>query len=201
MAEPNGHADLLTRVEALTEQLDTQLNVEIAPYFAEVIDDWESAIRPFHWAVGFPELFVDAAGESLGEQAGFTIVVGNPPWEIVKPDLREYYAQFDADIESRLTRKKAETRIQQLNAHDPRLAVGWEAQKARIGGDGDLLQKRQPTNSRQGRGDTATHKLFTERAYDLLADTGRLGYVIPSGIYSDLGTKELRQMMLSEGSI
>ncbi|MCB0000442.1 MAG: hypothetical protein KDE56_31970, partial [Anaerolineales bacterium] len=43
--------------------------------------------------------------------------------------------------------------------------------------------------------------LFTERAYTILTETGRLGYVIPSGIYSDLGTKELREMLLNEGRI
>ena len=53
--------------------------------------------------------------------------------------------------------------------------------------------------TRQGRGDTATHKLFVERAYALLQPGGRLAYVIPSGIYTDLGTKELREMLFNEG--
>lgn len=194
------HTPLLARVEELTGQLNERLNEPIAPYFAEVVADWAGRMRPFHWAVGFPELFVDEAGQSLGNEAGFTIVVGNPPWEIVKPDLREYYAQFDADIESRLTRKKAEARIKQLDALDPSLKTGWEAQKERIAATATYYKKA-TDYSRQGRGDTATHKLFTERAYDLLAEKGRLGYVIPSGIYTDLGTRELRQMLISEGHI
>src|SRR5690606_41995802 len=49
--------------------------------------------------------------------------------------------------------------------------------------------------TRQGRGDTATHKLFTERSWTLLNNGGRLGYVVPSGIYTDLGTKALREML------
>ena len=55
--------------------------------------------------------------------------------------------------------------------------------------------------TRQGRGDIATHKLFVERGYSLLQPGGRLAYVIPSGIYSDLGTKELREMLFTAGRI
>jgi hypothetical protein len=54
---------------------------------------------------------------------------------------------------------------------------------------------------RQGKGDTATHKLFVERSYTLLARQGRLALVIPAGIYTDLGTKALRQMLFEEGRI
>ncbi len=131
---------------------------------------------------------------------GFDVVLGNPPWEIVKPDLREYYAQFDPDIESKLTRQKAEARIAALAAGDPALAEGWAAQKARIEAAA-AYYKAAPDYTRQGRGDTATHKLFLERGYDLLKDGGRLAFVIPSGIYTDLGTMELRQMLLEEGQI
>ena len=53
----------------------------------------------------------------------------------------------------------------------------------------------------QGRGDRATHKHFVERGYGLLEKEGRLSFVIPSGIYTDLGTKPLREMLLNEGRI
>lgn len=200
VAQPHGHDDLLAQVAALTQRLNEPLNEPLAAHFAATVADWEEQIRPFHWAVGFPELFVDEAGRSLGAAAGFTIVVGNPPWEIVKPDLREYYAQFDADIESKLTRGKVEARIKQLNALDPRLEAGWAEQQTRITATAKYFQA-SPDYTRQGRGDTATHKLFTERAYTLLQDAGRLGIVIPSGIYSDLGTKELREMLFNESQI
>jgi len=156
--------------------------------------------RPFNWAVEFPEAFVDEAGQHLGEAAGFEAVIGNPPWEIVKPDLREFYAQFDPRIETRLTRRQMKTRIAELNAEDPSRETGWKAQKIRIEETAACLH-RSPDYTRQGRGDTATHKLFLERGYGLLEREGRLGFVIPSGIYSDLGAKPLREMLLNEGQI
>ncbi|MCC6602534.1 MAG: N-6 DNA methylase [Anaerolineae bacterium] len=186
------HAALQQQIAALSQPLNDALNADLIAHFPDGAGGLDEAVRPFNWAVEFPEVFENGGG--------FDVVLGNPPWEIVKPDLREYYAQFDPDIESKLTRQKAEARIAALAAGDPALAEGWEAQKARIEAAA-AYYKAAPDYTRQGRGDTATHKLFLERGYDLLKDGGRLGFVVPAGIYSDLGTKELREMLLNEGKI
>jgi hypothetical protein len=117
------HSTTLAEINAIRERLNGVLDAGLAGHFTDL-----ATVRPFNWAVEFPELFVDEAGESLGERGGFDVVVGNPPWEILKPDLREYYAQFDPDIESKLTRQKAEARIAQLDALDPQIKEGWAGQ-------------------------------------------------------------------------
>jgi hypothetical protein len=183
------------RIGELERPIAAALNEPLKAYF-----DDPALLRPLHWALAFPEAFVDAEGQSLGDSAGFDVVIGNPPWEIVKPDLREFYAQFDPDIESQLTRKDAERRIAELNKEDPRRAAVWEVQKDRVEKSA-AYYRGGGAFTRQGGGDTATHKLFMERAWALLKKEGRLGYVIPSGIYTDLGTKPLREMLLNEGSI
>ncbi|MCI0581211.1 MAG: N-6 DNA methylase, partial [Chloroflexi bacterium] len=189
------HEQIVKEITAVANRVRAALNEGLAPYFEDL-----DAVRPFHWLVEFPEVFVDENGRPKGEAAGFDVVIGNPPWEIVKPDLREYYAQFDPDIESRLNRQQVEARIEQLNFQDPRIEAGWAAQKARIEATAAYL--RRPADfTRQGKGDTATHKLFLERGYNLLRREGRLAFVIPSGVYTDLGTKELREMLLNEGQI
>ncbi len=194
----SNHADEMAQAEQLSAAINKELNAPLTAYFSQ--EAWEDHIRPMNWAVAFPELFLDEKGQLLGDKGGFTIVVGNPPWEIVKPDLREYYAQFDSLIESKLTRKQAEQHIADLNAADPELATRWERQKTYIREAGTYYKKSN-SYSHQGRGDTATHKLFTERGYALLQSGGRLGFVIPSGIYTDLGTKELRAMLLNDGRL
>jgi predicted type IV restriction endonuclease len=183
------------RLAELTAQSRAALDEPIQPHFSDL-----TPVRPFHWAVEFPEVFVDEAGQYLGEAAGFDVLIGNPPWEIVKPDLREFYAQFDPEIESHLNRKQAEQRIMQLQAEDPARERLWEMQSQRVT-ESAAYYSASAEYTRQGRGDRATHKLFMERAWGLLKDGGRLGYVVPSGIYTDLGTKELREMLLNEGSI
>lgn len=188
------HDQIIRDLETATNALNDALNPDFAAHFNDL-----TRVRPFHWAVEFPEVFYDPAGD-LKPDGGFTLIFGNPPWEIVKPDLREFYAQFDERIESRLNRRQVEKRIDELNAEDPRRKDAYEQQVAYI--EASAAYYRQTADyTRQGRGDTATHKLFTERMYGLLHDSGRLGYVVPSGIYSDLGTKELREMFFEQGRI
>jgi len=167
---------------------------KVKPHFSDL-----ERVRPFHWGAEFPEVFYKADG-TLKDNPGFTIVFGNPPWEILKPDLREFYAQFDELIESRYNRAQVEKRIAELDAEDPRRRQEFDAINASVAATTTFLRG-SGDYKRQGRGDPATHKLFLERMYTLLQRDGRLGYVVPSGIYTDLGTKELREMLLNEGSI
>jgi hypothetical protein len=49
----------------------------------------------------------------------------------------------------------------------------------------------------QGSADINLYKLFLEQAHALLRPGGRLGFVVPSGLYSDHGTGDLRRLFLN----
>jgi len=46
-------------------------------------------------------------------------------------------------------------------------------------------------------GDLNTYKMFLELSHSLLRPQGRLGMIVPSGIYSDKGTAKLRELFLN----
>ncbi|MFM7790434.1 MAG: Eco57I restriction-modification methylase domain-containing protein, partial [Microcystis panniformis] len=45
--------------------------------------------------------------------------------------------------------------------------------------------------------DINLYKLFVEQCFNLLHPRGYCGIIIPSGIYTDLGSKQLREMLFS----
>ena len=52
----------------------------------------------------------------------------------------------------------------------------------------------------QGSADLNLYKLFLEAGHALLRPGGRLGFIVPSGLYSDNGTKALRRLFLERCS-
>ena len=52
----------------------------------------------------------------------------------------------------------------------------------------------------QGSADLNTYKLFVEISYYLLNNKGSIGIIIPSGIYTDEGTRDLRNLFINESS-
>lgn len=50
----------------------------------------------------------------------------------------------------------------------------------------------------QGSADLNTYKLFLEQSHALLRNQGRLGMIVPSGIYTDKGTTDLRELFLGQ---
>ena len=68
----------------------------------------------------------------------------------------------------------------------------WRGARARSVGFGD---SNHPFR-RQGSADLNLYKLFLEAAHALLKQCGRLGFVVPSGLYSDAGTSALRRLFM-----
>ena len=68
----------------------------------------------------------------------------------------------------------------------------WRKARSRSCGFGD---PQHPFRHR-GEGKAYTYKLFLEQAHSLCIDRGRLGFVVPSGLYSDHGTAALRRLFL-----
>ncbi|WP_292758787.1 helix-turn-helix domain-containing protein [Nostoc sp. NOS(2021)] len=56
-------------------------------------------------------------------------------------------------------------------------------------------------NGKKAGTDINLYKLFLEQCFNLLRPNGECGIVIPSGIYTDLGAKQLREMLFNQTNI
>ena len=74
-----------------------------------------------------------------------------------------------------------------------RLHDNWRRERAR--GRRGFADPAHPFRH-QGAADLNLYKLFLEAAHALLRTGGRLGFVVPSGLYSDNGTRALRHLFL-----
>ncbi|MFZ4629148.1 MAG: Eco57I restriction-modification methylase domain-containing protein, partial [Blastocatellia bacterium] len=188
-------------------------------------------LRFFHWELEFPDVF-RAAG------SGFDAILGNPPWDIAKPNSKEFFSNLDplyrtygkqdalqtqtgcfsdAAVERQWLDYNADFRAQSnfmkyaANAYgDPDSAEGNDRYMIARGRQNDALH----THWRELRGMTAgyadaahpfrhqgsadinLYKAFLEAAHALLRSGGRLGFIVPSGLYSDHGTGALRRLFL-----
>jgi hypothetical protein len=193
----------------------------------------------FHWELEFPDVFGSG-------RTGFDALVGNPPWEVQKPNSKEFFSNLDP-LYRGYGKTEAEARQKVFFKADARIEHDWLAERARLKalsnwvkhagrpfGDYTKLKAngeeewvfalgsgfadtaalharwRKLRSGRigyadnahpfhhQGSADLNTYKMFLETAYRLLVDNGRLGFLVPSGIYSDKGSTALRNLFLDQ---
>lgn len=176
----------------------------------EELDDWcrnwfheqgnndASHLKFFHWETEFPDVF----DKSKRPNPGFDAVIGNPPWEIEKPNSREFFGSID-DKYWMLGKQEALEFQRRILAEDSEVADLWNARNR----EHKLLSnwyRKAPVQFgtedkpfvAQGSGDTNLYKLFCEQSYYLVRDGGSIALIVPSGIYSDCGARDLRRILL-----
>ncbi len=145
----------------------------------------------FHWHLVFPEVFA---------RGGFDCVLGNPPWERVKLQEKEWFAERSPEIASATTAAARKRLIEALKADDPALYKSFLDDLRKAEGESHLMR-----NSGGyplcGRGDINTYAVFAELMRQLLNEQGRTGCVLPTGIATDDTTKFFFQDVIRQKSL
>jgi hypothetical protein len=160
----------------------------------------------FHWHLAFPDVFrIPALGEEpenegAGWSGGFDCVLGNPPWERIKLQEKEFFAQRSPEIANASNAAARRRMIAELKETDPPL---WEAfqQAKRIAEGWSHLVRDSGRYPLCGRGDVNTYAVFAELNRSLIAPTGRVGCIVPSGIATDDTTKHFFRNLMERRSL
>ena len=151
----------------------------------------------FHWALEFPEVMVD--------RGGFDAVIGNPPWNTLSPDVKEFFSTFDPVAFRRGVPKGEQTARKEEMRRDPEIDLAWRRQARFLY---ELSSYAKPTSGRYRwfaedgqlrKGDANVFRLFVERAYSILRPGGRLAQVLPDSVYVSSPATGVRQKLLSDG--
>lgn len=143
----------------------------------------------FHWQLEFPEVF--ATG-------GFDCVLGNPPWDMIKENSDEFFSFYNSGFR-RLNSKDKKNRIKGL-CNNQEIAFKWANYEKHFNSLTKYF-KESSSYQYQGSGHLNAFKLFTERYYQLLADSRYFGIVVPSSIYNDEGCTDLRNLLFDKSRI
>lgn len=144
----------------------------------------------FHWKIEFPEIFQRGTG--------FDCVLGNPPWDRVKLQEKEFFASrapLIAEAKNKAVRDKLI-----LALKDSDLSFERELYESFI----TALHSAESTSTfvhandktfadcrykLTGTGDVNMYALFAELIYTMMDAFGTAGFIVPSGIATDDGTK------------
>ncbi len=200
---------------------------KLSPGKDAIVERLASEVKFFHWELEFPDVFA-------ADRSGFEGMLGNPPWDVMKPNSHEFFTDYDP-LYRTLDKQAALRKQEELFGSVERLKASWEEYNGLFkawsnwvkcsadpfnvslarGKESESLSARW-TNHRnthnsladrchpfrlQGSADLNSYKLFAEVFWASLRSDGRLGVILPTGIYSDLGTKDLRQELLERGRL
>ncbi|MFE6502493.1 Eco57I restriction-modification methylase domain-containing protein [Kitasatospora sp. NPDC057738] len=164
----------------------------------------------FHWHLEFPRVFRvedDRAKDqnpATGWQGGFDAVLGNPPWDRVKIQQKEWFAARDEEVAD-APNTAARTRLinalsESEDGADRQLFGQWETAKREAAGTTRMLRV-SGLFPLAGRGDVNLYAVFAEQAQTLLAPEGMSGLVVPTGVATDMTTAEFFSTLVEQGRL
>ena len=143
----------------------------------------DSAIHPagFDWRERFPDVFCSPSGRGQGEnqspspsgrgqgegalprEPGFDCVIGNPPWERIKLQEREFFSLPAPEIATATNAAKRRQLVARLEADHPAL---YERYQEALSAADSLLTYCRTSDQYPltGKGDINTHAVFAELA-------------------------------------
>ena len=155
--------------------------------------------RFFHWALEFPEV--------MAERGGFDAVIGNPPWNTLSPDVKEFFSTYDPQVFRKGIPKGSQEQRKDELRQDPDIDAAWRSEARWLH---ELSNYAKPESGRFSwyapdgqlrKGDANVFRLFVERAFGLLRSGARLAQVLPDSVYVSSPATGVRQRMLTEGSL
>jgi intergrase/recombinase len=179
---------------------DNSKNADGKPIKRALKVDDISELQPFHWGYEFDQV--------MNERGGFDVIITNPPWDILKPQAKEFLATHSKLVSKNKMRIEEFEQEQAKLLQNAEIRDAWLDYQSRFPYQSAYFRATQQyenqvstVNGKKQGTDINLYKLFTEQCYNLLREGGQCGIVLPSGIYTDLGAKQLREMLFSQTQV
>jgi hypothetical protein len=196
---------------------------EVSPAILDEVRRIAANSRFLHWHLAFPGVFQVLPAERLEEmarvsreraedpnrvpepaepgwQGGFDVVLGNPPWERIKIQEKEWFAERVPEVAAAPNAAERKRRIELLRTTHPEVYAAFRADLRQAEGESHLLRNsgRYPLC---GRGDINTYAVFAELFHVVLSSGGRSGAIVPTGIATDDTTSRFFGHLVRRGHL
>jgi Eco57I restriction-modification methylase len=193
--------------DAVTEEIyrDVVANPHsLAPQVRNEIERLANVYQFFHWHLAFPQVFrllsaeerdrsaqehrldewAAADNPQCGWKGGFDVVLGNPPWDTMSPDVKEFFSAFEPDI--RIQDQAGQDAIVTQLLVSPVIASAWEAHQRFLYASVHFIK----TSGRYvmfakgnlGKGDFNVYRMFVESALTTADTNGCASQLAPENL-------------------
>jgi hypothetical protein len=160
-----------------------------------------ACIPALSYDLAFPEVFYPTGVPHTRQ--GFHVVLGNPPWDRVRPFVKDFYAAIDISVVDAPTKRERDLVLRSLEGRAEHRAA-FEAYAEEFTAQGRAHDANFHWQSVRigdvfaGRGNADAYCLFAEAGASLLSRTGCLGFVLPSAFHANEGSTGIRQLYLEK---
>ena len=139
----------------------------------------------FDWYLAFPQVF---------EKGGFDLVLGNPPWETMSPDVKEFFSRYDGGIRF-LAKEEQVARMNELLAL-PGVQDEWDDYCRDLYVSANFFKKSGRytlfAEGNLGKGDFNVYRMFVELALRITKPGGRAAQFVPENLYNGANAAAIR---------
>lgn len=178
-------------------------------YTCDRVNELAKEYQFFHWHVAFPHVFrkledLDDGEDHRGWDGGFTVMLGNPPWETLELKEKEFFASRNTMIanasKASIRKREIERLKDSLLALDTQHYQQYVHAKRTIDGTRHIISSAGMFDL-CGRGRTNLYAVFTELNRNQISDDGRAGCIVPTGIAVDDTTKYFFQDLMKKKTL
>lgn len=156
----------------------------------KTVEELTQQYRFFHWHLQFPLVFA---------KGGFDVVLGNPPWDTLSPDAKEFFSTYDPSVRQR--DKDGQIAIIEQLLADPGISSLWQKTRRQIFAAIRFIKQSGRyhlfAQGNLGKGDFNVYRMFVEAALQMTRRGGCASQIVPEGLYNGANCAAIREALFS----